>query len=104
MPSQAKVKAVLSGDTIVLVSLNNPGEEKTLSLAYVSAPRMRREGDEVSYARSTDFKTITPSDCVAICLSFSGIFTRGHHRQSCAIYDPVHYPYGHKARVRNHLD
>ena len=48
MPSQAKVKAVISGDTIVLVSLNKPTEEKTLSLAYVSAPRMRREGDEVS--------------------------------------------------------
>ena len=50
MPSQAKVKAVTSGDTIVLVSLSKPTEEKTLSLAYVSAPRMRREGDEVSYS------------------------------------------------------
>ena len=49
MPSQAKVKAVNSGDTVVLVSLNKPTEEKTLSLAYVSAPRMRREGDEVRY-------------------------------------------------------
>jgi staphylococcal nuclease domain-containing protein 1 len=47
MPSQAKVKAVNSGDTVVLVSLNKPTEEKILSLAYVSAPRMRREGDEV---------------------------------------------------------
>ena len=46
--SQAKVKSVLSGDTLVLVSVNNPNQERTLSLAFVSAPRLRREGDEVS--------------------------------------------------------
>lgn len=46
MPLQAKVKSVLSGDTLVLV--NPRGLERTLSLAYVSAPRLRREGDEVS--------------------------------------------------------
>lgn len=45
---QAKVKSVLSGDTLVLVSVNNPEQERLLSLAYVSAPRLRREGDEVS--------------------------------------------------------
>ena len=46
--SQAKVKNVLSGDTLILVSVNNPNQERTLSLAFVSAPRLRREGDEVS--------------------------------------------------------
>ncbi len=46
--SQAKVKSVLSGDTLLLVSVNNPNQERTLSLAFVSAPRLRREGDEVS--------------------------------------------------------
>lgn len=46
--SQAKVKSVLSGDTLVLTSVNNPDQERTLSLAFVSAPRLRREGDEVS--------------------------------------------------------
>ena len=45
--SQAKVKSVLSGDTLILVSVNNPNQERTLSLAFVSAPRLRREGDEV---------------------------------------------------------
>lgn len=45
---EAKVKSVLSGDTIVLHHVNNPRQERTLSLAYVSAPRLRREGDEVS--------------------------------------------------------
>jgi staphylococcal nuclease domain-containing protein 1 len=42
---QAKVKSVLSGDRL---SLTNPkGAERALSLAHVSAPRLKREGDEV---------------------------------------------------------
>ena len=45
---QAKVKSVLSGDTLVLV--NPRGLEKTFSLAYISAPRLKREGDEVPNA------------------------------------------------------
>jgi len=44
---QAKVKSVLSGDTLVLVSVNNPVQERLLSLAYVNAPRLKRDGDEV---------------------------------------------------------
>jgi hypothetical protein len=44
---EAKVKSVLSGDTVILHNINNPKQERTLSLAYVTAPRMRREGDEV---------------------------------------------------------
>ena len=46
---QAKVKSVLSGDTLILSAIHNPRNERTLSLAYVSAPRLRREGDEVCY-------------------------------------------------------
>lgn len=42
-----KVKAVLSGDTVVLTSPVNPKQERTLSLAFVGAPRLKREGDEV---------------------------------------------------------
>ena len=45
--NQAKVKSVLSGDTLILTAVNNPTQERTLSLAFVSAPRMKREGDEV---------------------------------------------------------
>ena len=44
---QAIVKSVLSGDTLVLHNLNNPAQERIISLAYVSAPRMKKEGDEV---------------------------------------------------------
>ncbi|EAW12705.1 putative transcription factor (Snd1/p100) [Aspergillus clavatus NRRL 1] len=45
MPLEARVKSVLSGDTVVLSNLAN-GQERLLSLAYVSAPRLKREGDE----------------------------------------------------------
>ena len=44
---QGKVKSVSSGDTLVLTPLNNGRLERTLGLAYVTAPRMRREEDEV---------------------------------------------------------
>ncbi|KAL8926180.1 MAG: hypothetical protein Q9208_003083 [Pyrenodesmia sp. 3 TL-2023] len=46
--SQAKVKSVLSGDTLVLVAVNNPSQERLLSLAFVSAPRFQREKEESS--------------------------------------------------------
>ncbi|KAI9772735.1 MAG: hypothetical protein M1840_000330 [Geoglossum simile] len=46
--SQAKVKSVLSGDTLILASVNNPSQERQLSLAYVSAPRLRKDGEEVA--------------------------------------------------------
>lgn len=42
----AQVKSVLSGDTLVLTSPNNPALERILSLAYVNAPHLRKEGDE----------------------------------------------------------
>lgn len=41
-----KVKSVLSGDTIILSNPQNPAAERTLSLAYVSAPRLSKDGDE----------------------------------------------------------
>jgi staphylococcal nuclease domain-containing protein 1 len=52
---EAKVKSVLSGDTVVLHNVNNPKQERTLSLAFVTAPRMRREGDEQFAFESRDF-------------------------------------------------
>jgi staphylococcal nuclease domain-containing protein 1 len=48
-PIEGRVKAVLSGDTIVLQSPTNPKAERVISLAYVTAPRLRKDGaDEVS--------------------------------------------------------
>ena len=43
---QAKVKAALSGDTLVLTSVHNFRQERTLSLAFVGAPRLRRDNEE----------------------------------------------------------
>ncbi|KAJ5378816.1 RNA-induced silencing complex nuclease component Tudor-SN [Penicillium cosmopolitanum] len=55
MPFEARVKSVLSGDTVVLSHISNPSQERILSLAYVSAPRLRREGDEPFGYQSRDF-------------------------------------------------
>ncbi|GIK00189.1 hypothetical protein Aspvir_004209 [Aspergillus viridinutans] len=55
MPLEARVKSVLSGDTVVLSHVTNPGQERILSLAYVSAPRLRREGDEPYGFHSREF-------------------------------------------------
>ncbi|KAF2681764.1 hypothetical protein K458DRAFT_420522 [Lentithecium fluviatile CBS 122367] len=52
---EAKVKSVLSGDTVILHNINNPKQERTLSLAFVTAPRLRREGDELFAFESRDF-------------------------------------------------
>lgn len=49
------VKSVLSGDTLVLTSPNNPAAERTFSLAYVSAPHLRRDGDEPFAFQSREF-------------------------------------------------
>ncbi|OJJ48399.1 hypothetical protein ASPZODRAFT_165280 [Penicilliopsis zonata CBS 506.65] len=55
MPLEARVKNVLSGDTVVLSHVTNRSQERTLSLAYVSAPRLRREGDEAFAFHSREF-------------------------------------------------
>jgi staphylococcal nuclease domain-containing protein 1 len=52
---EAKVKSVLSGDTVILHNINNPKQERTLSLAFVSAPRLKREGDEPFAFESRDY-------------------------------------------------
>ncbi|KAH7377752.1 hypothetical protein BKA66DRAFT_572063 [Pyrenochaeta sp. MPI-SDFR-AT-0127] len=52
---EAKVKSVLSGDTVILHNINNPKAERTLSLAFVTAPRLKREGDEPFAFESRDY-------------------------------------------------
>ena len=66
--NQAKVKSVLSGDTLILASVNNPAQERTLSLAYVSAPRLKRDGDEVSQALDLVQQQLKSS--AAFCVPF----------------------------------
>lgn len=55
MASVGRVKAVLSGDTLVLTSLNNPSLEQIFSLAFITAPRLSREGDEPYAFESREF-------------------------------------------------
>lgn len=50
---QAKVKSVLSGDSLILTSAT--GSERILSLAFVTAPHLRKEGDEQYAFESRDF-------------------------------------------------
>ncbi|KAF2015615.1 hypothetical protein BU24DRAFT_421911 [Aaosphaeria arxii CBS 175.79] len=52
---EAKVKSVLSGDTIVLHNITNPKQERVLSLAFVTAPRLKRDGDEQYAFESRDY-------------------------------------------------
>lgn len=49
-----KVKAALSGDSLILTSPNHPERERILSLAYCSAPRLKKEGDEPGAFESRD--------------------------------------------------
>ncbi|KAI1001930.1 Nuclease domain-containing protein 1 [Podosphaera aphanis] len=44
--NQAKVKSVLSGDSLILTAIGNPKSERILSLAYCISPHLRKEGDE----------------------------------------------------------
>ena len=70
MPLQAQVKSVLSGDTLILAAVGNPAQERTLSLALVSAPRIKREGDEVSSTVSQhDHLPGTSAICKVITLT-----------------------------------
>ncbi|KKA30983.1 hypothetical protein TD95_001334 [Thielaviopsis punctulata] len=54
-PFFAKVKSVVSGDTLVLSNPQRPDEERTFSLAFVTAPHLRREGDEPFAFQSREF-------------------------------------------------
>jgi hypothetical protein len=56
---QATVKSVLSGDTLILTNPKGTAE-RTLSLAYISAPRLKREGDEVSNPHEIFYSLANP--------------------------------------------
>ncbi|KAM3080754.1 hypothetical protein ACMFMG_005684 [Clarireedia jacksonii] len=52
--NQARVKSVLSGDSLVLSSIEHPERERTLSLAYCTSPHLKKEGDEPFAFESRD--------------------------------------------------
>ncbi|KAI1475777.1 hypothetical protein K445DRAFT_25220 [Daldinia sp. EC12] len=51
----ANVKSVLSGDTLVLTSQSNPNAERVFSLAFVTGPHLKRDGDEPFAFQSRDY-------------------------------------------------
>ncbi|KAH7628642.1 hypothetical protein B0T09DRAFT_344309 [Sordaria sp. MPI-SDFR-AT-0083] len=51
----AQVKSVLSGDTLILANPKNPAVERQFSLAYVTAPRLSKDGDEPFAFQSREF-------------------------------------------------
>ncbi|SPN99950.1 probable 100 kDa protein P100 [Cephalotrichum gorgonifer] len=48
-------KSVQSGDTLIISSPNNPAAERTLSLAYVGGPHLRKDGDEPFAFQSREY-------------------------------------------------
>ncbi|KAL2262137.1 hypothetical protein VTK26DRAFT_2337 [Humicola hyalothermophila] len=68
----AIVKSVLSGDTLVLTSPSNPAAERILSLAYVSAPRLSKDGDEPFAFQSREFlRNLTVGKKVQFSVSYT---------------------------------
>lgn len=52
--NQARVKSVLSGDSIILSSIAHPERERTLSLAYCTSPHLKKDADEPFAFESRD--------------------------------------------------
>jgi staphylococcal nuclease domain-containing protein 1 len=67
-PMEAKVKSVLSGDTLILQNKNK--QERTLSLAFINAPRLNN--DEPGSFQSRDF---IRKLCVGKMVRFSVLYT-----------------------------
>jgi staphylococcal nuclease domain-containing protein 1 len=53
----------MSGDTIILAHPNDPRKERTLSLAFVTSPRLRRDDDEVCDLQDLRFGVGTNAIC-----------------------------------------
>lgn len=71
----AQVKSVLSGDTLILANPKNPALERQFSLAYVTAPRLSKDGDEPYAFQSREFlRELTlskPIKCTVLCKLFA---------------------------------
>lgn len=92
---QAKVKSVLSGDTLLLVGMNNPKAEKTISLAYVSAPRMKRDGDEAFAIESREYlRKMLTGRVIQFYILYSIPQPSGSKREYCVVqtYDGPRLP------------
>ena len=85
-------KSVLSGDTLVITSPNNPAAERTLSLAYVGAPRLNKDGDEPFAFQSREYlRSIAVGKPVAFTVLYT-IPTSGREYGSVVIKDGPELP------------
>ncbi|KXX75354.1 Nuclease domain-containing protein 1 [Madurella mycetomatis] len=88
----ANVKSVLSGDTLILTSPNNPAAERTLSLAYVSAPRLSKDGDEPFAFQSREFlRNLTVGKPVKFSVSYT-IPNSGREYGTAVLQDGTELP------------
>ncbi|KAK4162473.1 putative nuclease [Cladorrhinum sp. PSN259] len=88
----AKVKSVLSGDTFILASPNNPSQEKTFSLAYVSAPRLSKDGDEPYAFQSREFlRNLTVGKLIKFNVSYT-IPNSGREYGTAQLQDGTSFP------------
>lgn len=86
------VKSVLSGDTLVLTSLNNPAAERIFSLAYVTAPHLKREGDEPFAFQSREFlRNLVVGKQVHVTIQYT-IPTSGRDFGSVRLQDGTSFP------------
>lgn len=87
----AKVKQVLSGDTLVLQTLSG-NAERLLALAYVDAPRLKRDGDEPHAFKSREFllKSLAGQQ-----VSFKVLYTTPGGREYGIVWtnDECYYPH-----------
>lgn len=86
------VKSVLSGDTLILTSPNNPSAERTFSLAYVTAPHLKREGDEPFAFQSREYLRNIAVGKPVQCTVLYTIPTSGREFGSAKLKDGTELP------------
>ncbi|KAI1080155.1 hypothetical protein F5B20DRAFT_540997 [Whalleya microplaca] len=86
------VKSVLSGDTLVLTSQNNPNAERIFSLAFVTGPHLRREGDEPFAFQSRDYLRALVVGKVVQCTILYTIPTSGRDYGVAQLRDETKIP------------
>ncbi|KAK0717134.1 hypothetical protein B0T26DRAFT_740666 [Lasiosphaeria miniovina] len=86
------VKSVLSGDTLVVANINNPANERTFSLAFVSAPRLSKDGDEPFAFQSREFlRNLTVGKQIK-CTVLYIIPNSGREYGTAALQDKTEFP------------
>ncbi|KAK3367050.1 hypothetical protein B0T24DRAFT_651428 [Lasiosphaeria ovina] len=86
------IKSVLSGDTLVVANINNPANERTFSLAFVSAPRLSKDGDEPFAFQSREFlRNLTVGKQIK-CTVLYTIPNSGREYGTAVLQDKTEFP------------